>query len=300
MILALKQPAEGQTLSAVIGEFRDWLDDTGSSPKTIANAIGVVSAWLDAADLGDSGPAAVTERHVSAYVNDTSREAKASTRRLDLGIIRKFLGFINSRGWAPTNPASLVRVKLDRLSHEQKENRVRVPFTASELQVILTALEARKEQFWLFAVRASLEWGLRLGDICALEWACFAQDGFLVVWTGKRDKRVQMPVSDEMRAIVEAIPKENKRFLFPDRVRQHQDPRRRAGLSMWFGRFLESIGIRGKSFHCLRHTKATNDFARSGKDDLARKLAEALTMDQIAALLGHSNTKTTKGYIHAK
>jgi hypothetical protein len=32
--------------------------------------------------------------------------------------------------------------------------------------------------------------------------------------------------------------------------------------------------------------------------ELAKRLAEVLTIEQIAAMLGHSNHKTTQGYAH--
>jgi hypothetical protein len=40
--------------------------------------------------------------------------------------------------------------------------------------------------------------GLRLGDICALEWACLKEPGKVVVWTDKRDTRVDLPVDDDL------------------------------------------------------------------------------------------------------
>ena len=62
-------------------------------------------------------------------------------------------------------------------------------------------------------------------------------------------------------------------------------------------RILEAVGIKGKSFHSLRHMVATQKYAKADKDALANKLAQALTLEQIASLLGHSETKTTKGYL---
>ena len=34
--------------------------------------------------------------------------------------------------------------------------------------------------------------------------------------------------------------------------------------------------------------------------ELAKKLAEVLTIEQIAAMLGHSNRKNTKGHVHKR
>jgi integrase len=71
-------------------------------------------------------------------------------------------------------------------------------------------------------------------------------------------------------------------------------------LSVQFARLCERLKIYGKSFHGLRHFKATQEFGKASKDKLAKKLAETLTLEQIATLLGHASTKTTKGYVHAR
>jgi integrase len=69
-------------------------------------------------------------------------------------------------------------------------------------------------------------------------------------------------------------------------------------LSMQFLRLCEKLGIKGKSFHCLRHTVATSKFAKADKAALAKKLVDALSLEEIAALLDHKSTAKTKGYIH--
>ncbi len=86
--------------------------------------------------------------------------------------------------------------------------------------------------------------------------------------------------------------------MFPVERQMHRDPHRRAALSVRFTRLVQRLGIEGKSFHDLRHMAATQKFNKADKAELAKKLAENLTMEQIATLLGHSNIKTTKGYIH--
>jgi integrase len=57
-------------------------------------------------------------------------------------------------------------------------------------------------------------------------------------------------------------------------------------------------GAIGKSFHSLRHFKATSSYAKLDKEALAKKLAASPTLEEIAALLGPQNENTTKGYVH--
>jgi hypothetical protein len=52
-----------------------------------------------------------------------------------------------------------------------------------------------------------------------------------------------------------------------------------------------------ESFHWLRRTVASKQYAESDKAKLAKQLAEGITAGQIAELLGHANIKTTMGCI---
>ena len=67
---------------------------------------------------------------------------------------------------------------------------------------------------------------------------------------------------------------------------------------MQFKRICEKVGIEGKSFRSLRRHAAIKKFKAADKETLAKKLAESLTLDQIASLLCHSSNRTTKGYVH--
>jgi integrase len=218
-----------------------------------------------------------------------------------------------------------VAVNFSILSHEQKEPGTRDIFTELELKSIrvhlasrITAetalqkqLEKQKEkektvtgrkhlekkisesqqrqanlQFWQFAAHISNELGLRLGDIAQLEWACFSTPGRVVVWTDKRDRRISVPYSDALDDLLTAIPVSSEKYLFPEQRDMQIDPKRRAVLSKQFTRLLEAIGIKGKSFHCFRHTRITR-WRREGK-----------SLEAIGEYVGHTNPETTKGYIH--
>jgi integrase len=100
--------------------------------------------------------------------------------------------------------------------------------------------------------------------------------------------------------LVTEIPVLDAQYIFPEQREIHRSPERRSGLCVQFKRLLQAAGITdaNKSFHSLRHMAATQKFAKADKNALAKKLAENLTLEQIAALLGHSETKTTQGYVH--
>ena len=48
----------------------------------------------------------------------------------------------------------------------------------------------------------------------------------------------------------------------------------------------------------LRHTTATELYHSTDKMALAKKLADTLSINEVRQLLGHSSSKTTKGYVH--
>jgi site-specific recombinase XerD len=64
------------------------------------------------------------------------------------------------------------------------------------------------------------------------------------------------------------------------------DVHQRYTLSVQFQRLLADAGIQGKSYHCLRHTLATE------------LNAEGESIEAIAKALGHGSTRATKGYLH--
>lgn len=269
----------------------------GKQPKTISNNLMSVNCWVRDAKLETLPPSTITEKHISQWLN-AAGDSKYGTRQIHLAAIRSFFGLCCARGWSIGNPAQAVVVKQDGLTHEQLQPAEREPFTAEEVKKLIRDCEDRKDTFWHFAISLASELGLRLGAICQLEWDCFEKAGFVSVIKHKRHKRLELPISEKISELVTLIPVVNHRYLFPDQRAMIVDIKRRAGLSMQFKRLCERLDINGKSFHCLRHTVATTRFVKADKAALAKKLAESLTIEQISALLGHSQKGTTRGYIH--
>jgi len=152
--------------------------------------------------------------------------------------------------------------------------------------------------FWLVAVRIGKETGLRLSDIAQLEWRCVERPDEIAVWADKTNKRTSHKISKELHNLICEIPVVEEKYVFPEQAAIIQDVKKRAGLSVQFGRLCDRLGIKGKSFHSLRHYKATNSYAKLDKEALARKLASVLSITEIKQLLGHANSKTTEGYLH--
>ncbi len=259
------------------------------SPKTAANTMTVLRCWERDMKLSSLPPSAITEKHIDDWINDPASENKAQTRRLSLSALRTFFDFCLDHGWIVSgNPAGRQRVAVDYriLSHAQKEVEEREPFSHLEAKRMVKYFADEGMVFWQFATQIAWEIGMRLGDICNLEWSCFAEAGRVVVWTEKRDRRISVPISDELSELLTMIPVGHERYLFPEQREIHTDAAKRATLSVYFKRYCERNGITDKSFHCLRHGCITR-WDKEGK-----------SLESIGKAVGHSNTKTTKGYVH--
>jgi integrase len=290
------------TLKEALEKWKDRMSMRSRSGKTIYNSYISIARWLSEMKLTNRPPAFVDLSHVSRYVNGTKpgirngiRDGiKASSRRTTLSCIKTFIEFCADEGWRVGNPAKGVDISMEELSHAQKEKREVKLFSEADVLRIAAATDS---PFWRFATSVSFATGLRLGDICCLEWECF--DGpVMTVWTDKRDKRVG-PFTLEGEALrhLKSIPVTDPKFLFPLQRDIYKSATRRALLSVQFKKLCTAVELEGHSFHGLRHTYASLTY-RSEKENLIKRLQRELAEIKVSEDLGHSNTDTTKGYIH--
>lgn len=253
------------------------------SVTTVATNVSLVRTWAIRSQILDRPITTISSSHVASYINAGAERRSTALRKL--AAIRSFYAYLLSEGLVLRDPSArgVVRVTYDPFTHEELEPRNRETFTEAECQAVLAAAST----FWKAATSIALDTGLRLSDICQLEWASIGGTR-LAVWTDKSNKRVELPLTDRVNDILSSASTTNPpgRFVFAHEREVLLDPKRRSLLSTQFSRLCRSVGIVGKSFHCLRHTYAT------------RQRAEGLTMEQVASNLGHSSTETTRIYVH--
>lgn len=273
--------------SRITGEqaLEKWRDLAGTklglSPTTLYGYESNIRRFLVLTKLADRPITTASFSDVDDYVN-AHDGTTASTRNSRRSSLENFFKVCADEGFIVRNPAGLTKVRMHRLTFEQKEKQTREPFTELELDVLSTV----EDPFWKVAIHLSLNYGLRLADISQLEWASFAKKGRLVVWTDKRDRRIEMPLLDETEALMRTITRGSSQWVFPIQSALTSDPNKRATHSTYFGRILRRLGIEGKSFHCLRHTFAS------------RRAAHGDTIDEIRIKMGHTSKATTEGYVH--
>jgi len=278
------------------------------SPATTAKNASVIEQWFNHTPAVRAlPPMALTEAHVSAFINRSSSPLSAlrsqpsgpgaATRLRQLSVLRTFLRYCADMGITRGNVAGAGRVGVQHraLSQQQREPKKIQPFTAAEVERIL----ANTEGWWHWAVGIANATGMRLGDICQLEHTSLEVPGHIIVHLDKSDRRVCLPVNDQvtpgLAGILAEIPlsalssqlSAPSPYLFPEAKAQYDDiASGRPKFSVYFGRELARLGIAGRSFHSLRHT-AISRWHRIG-----------FNPEQCADYAGHGSSKVTKGYIH--
>ncbi len=300
-----KAPA---VVDAII-DFHQWLL-VAREPRTAADLLIGIKAWAQNMDVMQLPINRITQDHIDKWVNEKRTDIKAGTRRNRLSVLRSFFNFAIVKRYVAESPCQSVKIKAGLMTHEQKETKPRsivlnVDYNAiiKYLDKEIVALEKTIKElnkspkalrfqtklsnanFWRVAVVLGRVTGLRMGDIANLEWKSFTKTG-IVVWTDKRDKRVELDYGkeildpDAMQDAIGLIPCEDDRYCFPAQRGAHHSK-----LSVYFKRICLAAGVTGNSFHDLRATYLT-EFVKSGR-----------TIEHAAKAAGHSNTATTKGYV---
>ncbi len=311
-MLALSRKTKPVTVTQAVNHWLDWLRDSYSE-RTGLNSATTIRAWARDMKLNDTPVQDVTVKHINNWVN-AEDSGKLGNRQFKLSVIRSFFKFVSIKEWLTgPDPSRLAVVKYNQIPHRQKETREVDVFDTCEFMEVLGLLSrkiddlharikstklgkgqnkliAKRQRllFWKCATIIGRCVGLRLGDICQLEWASF-DHGKFIVWTDKRNKRVDPYIWNrelfvEMQALIPFDT--DTQYCFPHERKIHLS-NRRASLSVEFGRLCQQAELKGRhTFHGLRHTYAT-ECGRMG-----------IPTPHIARSLGHSSTKTTEGYMH--
>jgi len=296
------------TIAFAAEQWLEWLGKIGRRPNTLYSYGRTFDQFIRECGPDGSRPvSSITEDHFNSYINDTSKVGK-NTRGLRLAVMRSFCEFLAGKGWMTGNPSKLVKVNTRRLLHPQREPRARRIITTEEFDRFQTYLETfigtargynaipRREnaRWWTLASALSFWCGLRLGDVCNLQWDSFT-GGELVVWTEKRDVRVAIPLwhpsigDSRLIHLLELVEVKDGVYLFPEQKERNEDRYRRSGLSKDFTTWFHRAGFKGPGycFHSLRHSFVT------------RLAKEGWSLEDIGRVVGHANEETTGIYDHS-
>ncbi|MES2255134.1 MAG: site-specific integrase [Pseudomonadota bacterium] len=156
------------------------------------------------------------------------------------------------------------------IPHLHKSNRADIIWTPDDMQILLAHASPEMAQ----ATRLAALSGLRKGDLLKLAWNhVHLEKRYIELKTGKsRGRRtVLIPVTPELRALLEAIPKRSTTVLTSSKKRPWTEDG--FGSSWWKTMQDAGMGESDLRFHDLRGTAATN-FHRARFEN--REIAETL------------------------
>lgn len=274
------------TTREAIAAWVECMEQGSCAPNTVRNYAITAAQW--SRDLGADNwsiAKSLTAENTRSFINTGGR----AMRKYRSKALRRLSRFCFTRAYVVGDPVAEVEISLRGLTHQQKEGGKRTDITPSEYEALMAVATGFKR----YAIALSYWTGLRLSDICCLEWASIGTDS-IIVWTQKTSGRVQIPLSEPLIGggdLTEVIFEmqmmaADPTYCFPEQRDTILDPKARAKLSVQFGRLFEKAGVSGKTFHCLRHALATR-LRKAGK-----------TVEEIGKVLGHADAKTTEGYIH--
>ncbi len=277
-----------------VEKWRTW-KAAFREPTTVATQHTLLAAWVRTARLSSTPVSRLTYEHVDAWVNPKTDLSLASLR-LRLTTARDFFTFCQRQGYIAGNPAELARIRYKQIPIQRQRPHVRRALTPAEYQQIIRHLRPRptnKATHFLHAATILSYWtGMRLSDCAQLEWASILPHE-IVVRTDKDEELLALPLDNPLIGSIdlalllmdlEAGPRSDPRFVFPQARAVQIDPRRRQRWPTYFARILQTLGIADASFHSLRHAFT------------ARLRAAGVTEKGIGRLMGHSSEKLTAGY----
>jgi integrase len=208
-----------------------------------------------------------------------------SSRKTALKLVRRIFEMAVEEGIIDRNPCSGIRVHVPEV--EQKV------LTTSEVDIFLREAKLTRHRFypvWAFALMT----GMRSGEMFALRWTDIDLDARIISvsrqWTSrngycptKTQKSRVVPVSEDLLKFLKELKLKHgaeREFVLPRFTEWENGEQAKITRE-----FCTAIGITAIKFHDLRATFITNLLARG--ESLAR----------VMAIVGHSQLKTTNGYL---
>lgn len=260
----------------------EWLKKN-RKPRSVQDALSILRRHVEPA-IGKMLVKDVRRRDVMAVVQKLEQQGRPRTAGKVIQICRAMFNRaeLDEAPWFTmrepgTNPCLRISVHLgDRRTRH---------LSLDELRRLGQALKQAREDgespYFVGAVLLFLLTGARLREILNAERDMIDRNNGVLEL---RDRKAGDPViylSPQALAVIDALPE------MPDNP--YLVPGKRPGRPMvnpykpW-KRLMDSAGIENATFHDLRRTYAS------------RGLGSGLTLEQIGALLGHSQAQTTKGY----
>lgn len=256
------------------------------APRTCSNYISTVQNFLLRFDLMDKPLLAATAANIDSFINS---EGKYGSRRTRLVALREFYGYCRLQGAITVNSAAMVSVRHQDMQLKDLETYVASTMTEREYRDFVASHP--HSLFWQAA--ATLGWwlGLRISDCIMLQYASLEQPGQIIIWTQKRHRRLVLPLDDpligggELRVIVQQIlekPRADPVYCFSKQAAVYRH-------DQW---------IQSQEFRLrMQKLKSRCTFKSFRKAAVQRWRDAGKSLEDIAQMVGHARTETTKIYL---
>lgn len=257
------------TISALIAAYYQAPEFLRLKETTKAGYRHMIERFRD--EHGDKRVATIERQHIKAIIGKKAKTPAAANNLLDR--IKGLMTFAVDIGMRKDNPAIGIRGFREGNDgfHSWTEDEIR---QFEDRHAVGT--KAR------LAMALMLHTGQRRADIVAMGRQHIT-DGRISVCQQKTAARLEIPLSSELKAVLDAVPTTDLTFLMTD----YGKPFTSAGFGNWFRDRCDEAGLKQCSAHGLR--KAAS-----------RRLAEAgCSNQQIKAITGHKTDKEVARYTAA-
>ena len=258
--------------------------------------------------LSDVKPAQLSNSHIDTFIKEKSLYGRldgkgglsSKTVRDLLSLMKQILRYAEKKNYISNFDYDIIAPK-----QQQRE----LPIFALSEQEQLVTYAKKNINLCTIGILLSLYTGIRLGELCALQWCDINLDWGTVQITKTIQRIKNVDGNSKFKTkIVIGKPKSQKsirtiplpdffiEYLLQFRDRQNSKYYLLSGQSKYieprifqtrFKKYLKKVGIDNKNFHSLRHTFAT------------RAIESGFDIKTLSEILGHSSVKfTLENYVH--
>ena len=264
-----RAPAEPGRLLAILNAYQASGEFKGLASRTQADYVRHIGAIER--KFGRLPIAALADRRIRGLMLGwRDNLAKRSRRQADYAIVvlARVLSWAFGRGLTSANPME----KVGRLYKGSRADSVWMP--EDEAAVLAVARPEMRAAFLL-----GINTAQRRGDLLRLPWSAY--DGACIrLRQSKTGARVRVPVTGELKAMLDAMPRRSPLMLTSSTGR----PWTGAGFASSWRKTLAKAGIDGLTFHDLRGTALTR-LALAGCDAAELAAISGLSIGQVNAIL---------------
>jgi integrase len=282
--------------SELVDRFAAYLEDEERSPHTVRNYtddLAVFARWYALRHGEDPLLGSLAKRHLVEWKASLEKTGGRKRQKAALQTVNRKLAAVRSFfRWAQDHDLG---VRFDP-PKPQKSQDPPAPrwLEKNEERALVEAVEASGRARDLAILYLGLHGGLRVSEMQALDWpdvTISERKGQILIRKGKGAKQRTIKLSKTLRGVLSDWGSKHRKGPVLTGQRGRLSVRGIQDLMEGYGRKTrvgKRVGLEDFSIHVLRHTCAR------------RMLEKGNPITDVAAHLGHSDTKTTQGYLTPK